>query len=49
VETEEQRAMLERFGCRLWQGYLFGRPAPAEQMLREALGATPAPQLLLNK
>jgi len=42
VETEDQRAMLEHFGCRLWQGYLFGRPAPAEQMLREALGAAAA-------
>lgn len=30
VETEEQRALLEQQGCHLYQGYLFGRPAPAE-------------------
>ncbi len=35
VETEAQRAMLERFGCHVWQGYLFGRPAPAEEMLQK--------------
>ena len=29
VETEEQLAQLERLGCTLAQGYLFGRPAPA--------------------
>jgi EAL domain-containing protein (putative c-di-GMP-specific phosphodiesterase class I) len=28
VETEEQRATLERFGCKYYQGYLFGHPAP---------------------
>ncbi|MDR4306623.1 EAL domain-containing protein [Chelatococcus sambhunathii] len=27
VETREQAAQLERLGCRLAQGYLFGRPA----------------------
>ncbi|MBU6467112.1 MAG: EAL domain-containing protein, partial [Burkholderiales bacterium] len=35
VETEEQRALLERFGCCLWQGFLFGQPAPADQMLQQ--------------
>ena len=34
VETEEQRAFLERRGCRLMQGYLFGRPSPAEELGR---------------
>lgn len=28
VETEEQRACLERFGCRTYQGYLWGKPIP---------------------
>ncbi len=31
VETEAQRAMLYQFGCELYQGYLFGRPAPIEE------------------
>ena len=30
VETIEQRAALEALGCHLYQGYLFGRPAPIE-------------------
>ncbi len=30
VETEGQRAFLLRNGCRQFQGYLFGRPRPAE-------------------
>lgn len=28
VETEDQRAFLEHNGCRLCQGFLFGRPVP---------------------
>jgi len=28
VETEAQRACLERFGCPTYQGYLFGKPMP---------------------
>ena len=31
VETEEQRDHLLQRGCRLMQGYLFGRPVPADQ------------------
>jgi EAL domain-containing protein (putative c-di-GMP-specific phosphodiesterase class I) len=29
VETREQHDMLAGFGCHVFQGYLFGRPAPA--------------------
>ena len=31
VETEAQRAFLEQHGCRLCQGYLFGKPVPIEE------------------
>jgi dTDP-4-amino-4,6-dideoxygalactose transaminase len=32
VETEAQRQRLEELGCYAYQGYLFGRPAPAETL-----------------
>jgi hypothetical protein len=32
VETPEQRAALVGMGCHYAQGYLFGRPVPAEQL-----------------
>ena len=31
VETNEQRAFLERAGCMAYQGYLYGNPAPLEE------------------
>jgi diguanylate cyclase (GGDEF)-like protein/PAS domain S-box-containing protein len=31
VETDAQRAFLERHGCKLWQGYLFSRPVPIKE------------------
>jgi diguanylate cyclase (GGDEF)-like protein/PAS domain S-box-containing protein len=38
IETEEQRARLEAQGCRLAQGYLFGRPRPANEWLKNYPG-----------
>ncbi|WP_375057732.1 EAL domain-containing protein [Zobellella sp. DQSA1] len=32
VETEDQLAMLQANGCGLYQGYLFARPGPAEEI-----------------
>ncbi|WP_295950761.1 EAL domain-containing protein [Rhodoferax sp.] len=32
VETEEQLAFLERHGCDCFQGFLFGRPVPIEEL-----------------
>ncbi len=32
VETEAQRSFLEHNGCHAFQGYLFGRPMPIEQL-----------------
>jgi PAS domain S-box-containing protein len=34
VETEKQMAHLRRRGCRMMQGFLFGRPVPAEELTR---------------
>jgi EAL domain-containing protein (putative c-di-GMP-specific phosphodiesterase class I) len=37
VETEQQRAILEAYGCQHYQGYLFARPLPlteCEQLLQ---------------
>ncbi|WP_432511443.1 putative bifunctional diguanylate cyclase/phosphodiesterase [Kineococcus sp. SYSU DK001] len=36
VETPEQADLLARAGCPLTQGYLFSRPAPAEELVRRA-------------
>lgn len=32
VETQEQRDCLARHGCYTYQGYLFGRPVPADEL-----------------
>jgi EAL domain-containing protein (putative c-di-GMP-specific phosphodiesterase class I) len=34
IETEAERATLRDHGCLLGQGYLFGRPVPADEFLR---------------
>jgi EAL domain-containing protein (putative c-di-GMP-specific phosphodiesterase class I) len=31
VETESQRAFLERLDCPIYQGYLFSEPLPVER------------------
>jgi diguanylate cyclase (GGDEF)-like protein/PAS domain S-box-containing protein len=42
VETEEQAALLEGMGCADVQGFLFGRPVPAEELeVTLGLGAAP--------
>ena len=41
VETPEQRAGVRALGCTYAQGYLFGRPMPADEFLRHQL---PAPR-----
>jgi EAL domain-containing protein (putative c-di-GMP-specific phosphodiesterase class I) len=46
VETERQLRMLTDFGCPRVQGYLFGRPMPAQQartVLEKTWGNRPAP------
>lgn len=37
VETDQQQVFLEQNGCRLFQGYFFGRPMPLEQLESELL------------
>jgi diguanylate cyclase (GGDEF)-like protein/PAS domain S-box-containing protein len=36
VETSEQRSFLSEHGCRAFQGYLFGRPGAAEDLLAQS-------------
>ncbi|HSM98235.1 MAG TPA: EAL domain-containing protein, partial [Gallionella sp.] len=33
VETQAQRDFLEQAGCKLYQGYLFGKPVPLEKFI----------------
>ena len=34
VETEAQRHFLTASGCHVFQGYLFGKPMPGEELTR---------------
>lgn len=46
IETEENRADVEAAGCRFAQGYLFGRPEPADRvyhLVPESDDTTPTP------
>lgn len=36
VETEEQRQLLELYGCHHYQGFLFGKPVPLDVFLTDA-------------
>ena len=42
VETEEQRACLERFGCLSYQGYLYGKPVPLHEFEKLAMQYRPS-------
>ncbi len=42
VETDQQYAYLLQYGCPMFQGYLFGKPMPADEF-RRTLEATTAP------
>jgi len=44
VETQAQRSFLEKHGCRLCQGYLFGRPLPLAAFENELAGEVQVPQ-----
>ncbi|TGD87361.1 EAL domain-containing protein [Mycolicibacterium sp. CH28] len=44
VETTRQADLLKGMGCKLAQGYLFGRPTPAEQV-PEVLAGDPSAQI----
>ncbi len=39
VETDAQKELLAQYGCELYQGYLFARPAPAAQLQALLLSA----------
>nr|WP_249420477.1 EAL domain-containing protein [Rhabdothermincola salaria] len=41
IETKAQHEELRRLGCSFGQGYLFGRPAPARDVLIEGAGRIP--------
>lgn len=40
IETEEQRSVLEAFGCNEGQGYLFGKPMPADEFWPARIAAS---------
>jgi diguanylate cyclase (GGDEF)-like protein/PAS domain S-box-containing protein len=42
IETEEQRRFLGRHGCQTYQGYLFGRPVPMEELMRRKKSRSPS-------
>ncbi|EXJ09229.1 MULTISPECIES: EAL domain-containing protein [Nitrincola] len=36
VETDDQRSLLASYGCLAYQGYLFGKPVSADQLIKSA-------------
>ncbi|WP_284316048.1 putative bifunctional diguanylate cyclase/phosphodiesterase [Labrys miyagiensis] len=47
VETEQQRSMLERLGCRIGQGHLFGRPMKPSELEDWLVSSRQAPVMIL--
>jgi EAL domain-containing protein (putative c-di-GMP-specific phosphodiesterase class I) len=39
VETEEQLAIVQSLGCESVQGFLIGRPCPADELIRRHVNA----------
>jgi len=48
VETEAQAAFLRSLSCRMAQGFLFGRPMPADEFRQRLAAAQPAPGAVLR-
>jgi diguanylate cyclase (GGDEF)-like protein/PAS domain S-box-containing protein len=46
VETQSQQDFLEEHSCTLYQGYLYGRPAPVEQLTNIKVGKSTAGRVL---
>jgi len=49
VETEAQRLLLQRQGCDEMQGYLFGRPAPADNLAQFLAGSRPTTRTIARR
>ena len=45
--TEQQRSMLERLGCRIGQGHLFGRPMKPSELEDWLVSSRQAPVMIL--
>jgi EAL domain-containing protein (putative c-di-GMP-specific phosphodiesterase class I) len=48
VETAEQQEFLSRLGCNILQGYLFGKPMPADQFFQFAASSEIRNQIRLS-
>ena len=35
VETQEHAELLKRYGCRIAQGWLYGRPTPRDELFKQ--------------
>jgi EAL domain-containing protein (putative c-di-GMP-specific phosphodiesterase class I) len=49
VETSEQMRFLVGRGCRRMQGYLFGKPIPADEFIASLVESEPAWDELLGE
>ena len=43
VESQEQQRFLAKHGCRMYQGYLFGRPLPVEELVLDHRASSASP------